>query len=110
MPTFFWNARIALTVSVPVRPSMPSVLKPCSLSRRWISMTSFRSVAVGRVHADLLLERKDRLDRIGAGAAIDAVGLEALLIEPALDFHDFFPICSRRPGPCRPSFGTQGSP
>src|ERR1035437_11159769 len=45
-------------------------------------------VTVGRLHADLLLEGEDGLDRVAAGAAIDAVGLETAFIETALDFHD----------------------
>ena len=45
-------------------------------------------VTVGRLHADLLLEGEDGLDRVAAGAAVDAVGFEALFVEPALDFLD----------------------
>src|SRR5450631_2774619 len=43
-------------------------------------------IAVGRVHADLLLEGEDGLDRVAAGAAINAIGLEPALVEAALDF------------------------
>src|SRR6185437_9090877 len=44
--------------------------------------------------AGFLLKGKNGLDRIAAGAAVDAVGLEALLVEPALDFLD---LLERRP-------------
>src|SRR3954449_7568066 len=46
------------------------------------------SVTVGRIHADFFLEGDDRLDGVAAGAAVDAVGLEALFVEPALDLLD----------------------
>ena len=36
-------------------------------------------IAVGRLHADLLLEGEDGLHGVAAGAAVDAVGLEAEL-------------------------------
>ena len=42
-------------------------------------------IAVGRLHAGLFLEGEDGLDRVTAGAAVDAIGLEAELIEAALD-------------------------
>src|ERR1700687_2369981 len=45
-------------------------------------------IAIGRVHADLLLKCQNGLDRIAAGAAVDTVGLEAMLVEAALDFLD----------------------
>src|SRR5665213_2187187 len=45
-------------------------------------------IAIGRLHADLLLKREDSLDRVGPGAAVDAVCLEAVFVEPALDFLD----------------------
>src|SRR6185312_3029545 len=51
-------------------------------------------IAVGRLHAGFLLKGKNGLDRIATGAAVDAVGLEALLVEPALDFLD---LLERRP-------------
>src|SRR5690348_11080335 len=40
------------------------------------------------MHADLFLEGGDGLDRIAAAAPVDAVRLEAMLVEPALDFLD----------------------
>src|SRR5664279_6062259 len=47
-------------------------------------------IAVGGLHADLLLEGDNRFHGVGAGAAVDAVGFEAVFVEAALDFLDFF--------------------
>src|SRR3954464_6145158 len=47
-------------------------------------------IAVGRLHPDLFLERQNGLDGIAAGAAVDAIGFEAVLVEAALDFLDLF--------------------
>src|SRR5665213_643513 len=51
-------------------------------------------IAVGGLHADLLLEGENGLDGIAAGAAVDAVGLVTMRDKPALDFLDL--IQSRR--------------
>src|ERR1044071_9028081 len=45
-------------------------------------------IAVDRLHTDLPLKCEDRPDGVAAGAAVDAIGLEPLLIEPPLDFLD----------------------
>src|SRR5450830_202487 len=74
----------------------PAVTRPCG---GWRHPTGSRAltqprqhleagVTVGRLHADLALEGENSLDRVAAGAAIDAVGLETAFIETALDFHD----------------------
>ena len=45
-------------------------------------------ITVCRLHADFLLEREDGPNGVAAGAAVDAVGFEPLLVEPPLDFLD----------------------
>src|SRR5664279_4143605 len=45
-------------------------------------------IAVGRVHADLFLEGENGFHSVAAGAAVDTVGLEAALVEAALDLLD----------------------
>src|SRR5262245_21927316 len=42
-------------------------------------------IAIGGVHSDLSLVRENGLDRVATGASVNAVGLEALLVETTLN-------------------------
>src|SRR5215469_16983013 len=46
-------------------------------------------VAIGRVHADLFLVGENGPNRVAPGTPINAIGLEALLVEATLNFLDF---------------------
>src|SRR6185312_14455723 len=45
-------------------------------------------IAVGRLHADFLLEAEDGAQRVRAGAAVNAVGLETAFVQSTLDLLD----------------------
>src|SRR5215471_15166298 len=46
-------------------------------------------VAIGRVHAYLFLVGENGPDRVAPGTPVNAIGLEALLVEATLNFLDF---------------------
>src|SRR6476646_5949517 len=56
-------------------------------------------VAIGGVHTDLFLVGENGLDRVAPGASVNAVSLEALLVEATLNLFDF--IQRRRALPTR---------